>query len=87
MYSRATLEPIGFGGSEITEILEAFKAGNGTGGWRQAKHPEGLFQGMVQTHLAEVIGTDKAVAVAAEHPNARSHAKGRADAGNGVLLS
>ena len=41
LYLRATLEPIGFGGSEITQILEAFKAANGCGCWRQAKHPEG----------------------------------------------
>ena len=42
---------------------------------------------MVQARLAEVVGTDKAVAIAAKHPNARSHTKGRADAGDGVLLS
>ena len=41
---------------------------------------------MEQTRIAEVIGTDKAVAIAAEHPNARSHAEGRADTGDGVLL-
>ena len=41
---------------------------------------------MEQTRIAEVIGTDKAVAIATEHPNARAHAKGRADTGDGVLL-
>ena len=29
LYLRATLEPIGFAGTEIAQILEAFKAGNG----------------------------------------------------------
>jgi hypothetical protein len=42
---------------------------------------------MEQARVAEVIGADKAIAIAAEYSNSRTHAKGRADAGDGVLLS
>ena len=38
LYLRATLQPIGFSGTEIAQILEAFKAGNGCGCGRQAEH-------------------------------------------------
>ena len=36
---RTLIEPAAFGRTEIPQLPEAFEAGNGCGGWRQAEHP------------------------------------------------
>jgi hypothetical protein len=45
-----------------------------------------LVKGRQQTRFAEVVGGNKAIKAAPEHPHARTHPEGGTDAGDGVLF-
>ena len=45
-----------------------------------------MVKGRQQTRFAEVVGGNKAIKAAPEHPHARAHPEGGIDAGDGVLF-
>jgi hypothetical protein len=79
-------EPIALGDPMVLQGRKAFEGAGGVTGAKQSQHSQGLIQGRQQTRFAEVIGGDEAIEAAPEHPQARPHAEGGADTGDGVLF-